>query len=126
MALLLLTLWLPATLHCELENAGVFAPHIDCHHSDTCGSDHSKPTCHGESHGSIEEDAYKSSFDTVKVPVPVLTTLSCLCRLMEITPETIIVRRISPARSDVPPELAPSWQFTLRAAPAPRSPGYLA
>lgn len=124
-ALLLLTLWLPATLHCELESAHLLAPHVDCHHTDTCGSEHQEPLCHGESHGAIEDSAYKSGVDTVKVSAPTLTALACLCCLTEITPETIIVRMISPARSDVPPELAPTWQFISRAAPIARAPGYL-
>lgn len=127
-ALLLLALWLPATLHGSLETAGILAPHTDCHHSGNCDSENQDANCHSESHGSIDEGSYKPSFANanVKAPAPILSVLTTLNDLTEITPQTIIVGMISPARTDAPPELAPTWQFITRAAPSPRAPGTLA
>ncbi len=123
-ALLLLTLWLPATQHCGLEAAGIVGSTIDCHEADGCDSTTEQAACDLDNCQSIEDAAYKAQQTYVQLAAPV--ELTCLCCLNVISPEMIIVRLISPARSDVPPELAPSWQFTSRAAPSPRAPGYLA
>lgn len=125
-AVLLLAIWLPVTQHCGLEAAGLLVTAIDCHDTSDCASDHDQTTCGTDGCQIVEDGSYKSNLDTLTLLPPVLSALTCLCCLHDITPETIIVSLISPARSDAPPELAPTWQFTSRAAPSPRAPGYLA
>lgn len=123
--LLLLALWLPATQHCGLEAAGLMASSIECHDSEQdCDSPQPPKACESDNCDLIEDAVYKAKQTELVLTAPVI--VSCLCCLTEITPETIVVRMISPARSDAPPELAPTWQFTSRAAPSPRAPGYLA
>ncbi|MCF7761324.1 MAG: hypothetical protein K9M98_12560 [Cephaloticoccus sp.] len=125
-ALLLLVLWLPATQHCGLEAAGAWVSPGDCHDTSTCESPHNQSSCGDDNCEFLEDSAYRSSFDSLKISAPDLTVLACLCCLHDITPETIVVPMISPARTDVPPELALTWQFTTRAAPSPRAPSFLA
>lgn len=108
-ACVLLALWLPATLHCSLEQAGLLGEKDGC--VDRCATDN----C-----GVLETGLLKLTTDTVKVPAP--SVLTCLCCLREITPETIIVPLVSPERTNSPPELAGTWQFAVRAAPPPRAP----
>jgi hypothetical protein len=123
-ALLLLALWLPVTQHCDLQAAGVLASPSDCHEAADCPPEHQQKSCESDNCQTVESSALQNSFTKLKLTAP--TALVCLCCLHDITPATISVRLISPAQTDVPPELAPTWQFTTRAAPAPRAPGYLA
>ncbi|MBE36111.1 MAG: hypothetical protein CMI16_11265 [Opitutaceae bacterium] len=123
--LLLLTLWLPATQHCGLEAAGLMPSSMECHDSDQdCDAPKPQTACESDNCELIEDAVYKAKQNRVELAAPMIQ--SCLCCLTKISPETIIVRMISPARSDVPLEMAPSWQFISRAAPIARAPGYLA
>ena len=97
---------------------------MDCHDAADCDDQDQSATCNLDNCQSIEDTAYKAKQTYVQLTTPV--ELACLCCLNVISPETIIVRMISPARSDVPPELAPLWAFTSRAAQSPRAPGILA
>lgn len=119
-ALLLLALWLPATQHCGLEAAGWLDVNADCHAQADCRDGHDKAACDADNCQSVESGAYKSQPHLLKVPAPVV--LACRCCLHVISPETIVVPLVSPARTNPPPELAPSWRFIARAAPAPRAP----
>lgn len=119
-ALLLLALWLPATQHCGLEAAGVIAASVDCHEPSDCTSPHAQSHCATDNCDLVENTAYKTSLGTLKIAAP--SVLTCLCCLHEITPETIVVPLISPARTNTPPELAPTWRFVARAAAMPRAP----
>jgi hypothetical protein len=123
-ALLLLALWLPATQHCGLEAAGVLTSAVECHDAASCDEPQGTSPCDLDNCQSIEDAAYKAKQTYVQLSTPV--ELACLCCLNAITPKTIIVSMITPAQTDAPPELAPSWQFTTRAAPAPRAPSILA
>lgn len=119
-ALLLLALWLPVTQHCGLEAAGVLGSEAECHISGDCEADHAKAPCDADNCQSVEDGAYKPSFSPRLVTGP--SVLACLCCLRVISPETIVVPLVSPARTNPPPELTPSWQFIARAAPSPRAP----
>jgi len=122
-ALLLLALWLPATQHCGLEAAGIVGSAIDCHDAGSCDPETEQTACDLDNCQTIEDATYKAKQIYVQLAAPV--ELACLCCLDVISPKTIIVSLLSPARSDAPPELAPSWQFATRAAPAPRAPSIL-
>jgi hypothetical protein len=108
-AWLLVVLWLPATLHCSLEQAGLLGGDEAC--AESCATDNCDV---------LESGLFKSTTAVLKVPAP--TALTCLCCLNEITPETIVVPPLSPEGTVSPPELARTWQFTARAAPPPRAP----
>ena len=109
-ACLLLALWLPATLHCALEQAGLLRADTAC--IDQCLSDNCDQ---------LENGLY-NKFASVALKAPTFAPLLCLCCLNEITPETIIVPLLSPERTSCPPELPRSWQFVSRAAPLPGAP----
>jgi len=120
-ALLLLALWLPATQHCGLEAAELWDAPRDCH-AVPCEAGHDQSTCEMDSCQFVEDSAYRSTFDGLKLSAPILNQLTCWCCLHEITPTTIVVPLISPAQTNAPPELAPTWQFIARATGSPRAP----
>ena len=117
-ALLLLVLWLPATLHCALEVGSPFDS------TATCCSD--KPAavgddpCATDNCAVLETQLVRPDGDDLVVPAPV--ALACLGCLTEITPEMIFVPTVAPERTPCPPELARTWHFVARAALSPRAP----
>lgn len=106
---LLLAVWLPATLHCQIEAAGVDFHWLGCH-------DHESGPCADDPRHALEQQAYKSGSpnDGVIVAPPV----GCACQLCA----PVELKVVSPFRSStppVPPELAAGWRFLARAvAPA--------
>ncbi|MBL9189793.1 MAG: hypothetical protein JNK23_20090 [Opitutaceae bacterium] len=116
-ALLLLSLWLPATMHCALEAAGINIALL-CHDHETQAATESHCTddaCHA-----IEGEAY-TPVSLVKLVGEV--TLCVVALLPD--PSELPDARISPERTDVPRELGRSWQFITRAAPPARAPSAL-
>ncbi len=111
-ALLLATLWLPATLHCALEEAGVIgAAACDVDQADPCAQDNCT---------TVEATHYKSSEILTAVAAP--TLFVCLDLAELIPTETIIVPLVSPERSDCPLEVPRTWHFVTRAALPARAP----
>lgn len=116
-AVLLLSLWLPATLHCTLEAAGLEIAFV-CHDHETpaaaanhCADD----ACHAI------EDASFTVFSLTKLVGT--ATLSVVALLPE--PLELPADGVRPERTDVPRELQRSWQFSTRAAPPARAPSRL-
>ncbi|MET0262076.1 MAG: hypothetical protein ABW223_04210 [Rariglobus sp.] len=117
---LLAVLWLPATMHCGLEAAGVF----DHGHADT---DHGcAVACSADACANVEDGNYKTPSGALKIPAPVLTL--CVFQLIDLLPENrdVVMVTVSPERSDPPPELACTWQFTARTALLPGAPSFVA
>lgn len=113
-ALVLVALWLPATLHCDLEAAGLEIG-VLCHDHDTpeaAAAHCSDDACHA-----IEDAAYTAVVLTKLVGV---ISFSVLALLPE--PPDLPAATLSPASTDVPLEVPRSWQFTTRAAPPARAP----
>lgn len=117
--LLLLALWLPAALHCRLEAAGLM-PDANCctetHHdapADSCADDACEVA---------EGEFTKPSSSTLAAPAPALCAcLLCFTQIsppLELTPPVRAVSDLAAA----PPEIARTWHFVARAAPAPRAP----
>ncbi len=123
-ALLLVSLWLPATLHCDLEAAGL----------DTlfpCADDAAAQTgtcCKGDAAARdacdlVEGAAFKPAPNTATLPPPVLR--SDLLTLLLTPPPSLDVEVVPAAvtdRSVAPPEVARTWHFVARAAPPSRAP----
>lgn len=114
-SLLALALWLPATQHCALEQAGLIANTCPDHFSE--GSSLDKDGC-----SSVESAAYKPAGNTFKVPAPSL--LACVCFLC-LQPAPLV----SVEGSQLPGELVQrsesriaAWHFVRRAAPLPGAP----
>jgi hypothetical protein len=113
----MVALWLPVTLHCATDQAGLFeAKPVCCDDEKENGSDKS---C-AERCSFLDADAQAAPNNLAKAQAPVL--LACLSSLIEWVSETPIVPQISPVRSESPPELPRTWQFVTRAAPLPRAP----
>lgn len=116
MAWLLLALWVPATAHCQLENA--FALLVCCDHADA--TPHQDADCKTDACATVESGAYRSETPpSLGLPPAFLFTLM----VAEITAEPL-----APPPSDFvatalsPPELPRGWQFSLRAALPVRAP----
>jgi hypothetical protein len=112
----LLALWLPATLHCKLEAAGVFAEHCtDAGSSgDTGCTDDACPT--------IEDALYKDSAAKLMVAAPAECHVGDVCAPLLALDRLAVEPALSPIRHVPPLELRVAWQFLTRAAPPARAP----
>lgn len=115
-ALLLLALWLPATLHCDLETAGIdLAGHGD-HHADAS-------PCATDACEIVEDGDYAKTTALARaLPPTAAWQLSLL-----IAPAPMDPAECQPAAPpDGPPELEAlrrTWQFVQRTALPARAPG---
>jgi hypothetical protein len=119
-ALLLALVWLPATLHCGLEAAGLLEHADACCHGEH--ADAAKPThCGVAGCGVVESGDYQPSYSLLKVSAPV--AVICFSSLIELTAclpgEPAIV---APEKAESPLEIRRTWQFLARAALSPRAP----
>jgi hypothetical protein len=116
-AWLLLAVWLPATLHCRMEMAGLGeAPHDSCCTGVTAdsGSD-----CVGDSCANIENSLIKDSAPELHLAAPItLCPLCCAALVRAVRIEPVL----SPERHAPPLALKVAWQFIERAAPPARAP----
>jgi hypothetical protein len=122
-ACLLAVLWLPATLHCGLETAGLLLHEHGIESADSgCAT-----ACEKESCSTLEDGAYKKASDPIKVSAPSLAL--CITQLvLDVAVETAAesAPSVSPYTTDSPPELARTWQFTVRTALPARAPSLIA
>lgn len=113
LAVMLLGLWLPATLHCSLEAAGLIA--TQC--ADDCGdASHDDDGC-----GVVERGLYKSSTPLVKISAPEILRLAFLFQPSPAA-ESVAPARFSAEFVSEPQTLRRTWQFIQRAAPPCRAP----
>jgi hypothetical protein len=111
-AMTVLALWIPATSLCLMENAGWLAK------NDGCCDDQSStvlPCCALASAAYKIEDGRSATVSPAQ-QIPLLTDLA---HLDQPVPQQFARVRQSGVS---PPELSTSWQFSSRAAPAPRAP----
>lgn len=118
-ALLLATLWLPASLHCELEAADIhFLTHEHDHHDSAA---HDQGTGTDDAHHAFKDAPVTAGKPVTKLLLPAqaqsLGLLTCLA-----TPWDNPTLVLSPERHPPPPELRVAWQFLSRAAPPARAP----
>jgi hypothetical protein len=111
-AMTVLAFWMPATSFCLMENAGWLVKNNGC-----CSDQPSEmaPCC------TLASATYKTD-ESRSATAPSPAQLSALCidfSELDSSPKQLA----SAAESGVsPPELLTSWQFSSRAAPAPRAP----
>ena len=119
-ALALLTLWMPATQHCDLEAAGLIATHTDANENVDCGTSHTP--CPSENCQVIEDGGYKPSGTLAKVSSPSL--LACVFSLC-LQPAALdaVHESVTPvvAREN-PLSWVPTRHFVRGAAPLSRAP----
>ncbi|MDF3058748.1 MAG: hypothetical protein K0R17_2963 [Rariglobus sp.] len=120
-ACLLAVLWLPATLHCGLETAGLWLHEHGLESADTgCAESCEKDNC-----ALVEDGAFKNVTHVAKVNAPVLAL--CVTQLVLVSTATEAaapLSSVSPDTTDSPPELARTWQFIARTALLPGAPSY--
>ena len=120
-ACLLAVLWLPATLHCGLETAGLLIHEHGIESADTgCAT-----ACENDSCALVEDGAFKNATGVTKVNAPVLAL--CVTQLVLISAaseEVELLSSVSPDTTYSPPELARTWQFIARTALLPGAPSY--
>ena len=126
-AVALLALWLPATLHCDLEAAGLDIAFV-CHdhdHADDHGHSHPTPDpadhCDGDACHTLEGTAINPT-SVVKL---VGEATFFLITLLPTPPENP-VDRLCPERTDVPPEFVQGWRFVERCSAESAAPPVLA
>jgi hypothetical protein len=117
-SLLLLALWLPATLHCDLEAAGLH--HLwGCHDEAASETGHNHSSDH-EFHP-VEDGAFNPATPFLRAAPPLTLSLGTVMADVFGTaarpPAAIEYPRIRP-----PPGLSAAWQFIERAAPTARAP----
>jgi hypothetical protein len=110
LACLLLALWLPATLHCALQEAGVLRETKTC-------TDH----CVLDNCGQLET-GLPAKFTSVALQAPAFVPVLFAWRPGAFAPDLAFVAELPRLRITCPPELARTWQFTVRAAPLPGAP----
>ena len=123
--LLVLALWLPCTMHCALEAAGIPLPECCPHASADDPSPGGSPAdpcqdCHVCS--TIESGAYLKQDSSVAV-TPLPAALSCWVMLAG--PAAPVMSTIPPRWDVFRPEAPPSWRFVERVAMSPRAPSSL-
>ncbi len=126
-ALLLLALWLPATMHCDLEAAGLDAlahgghgDHAD-HGSSPCQNDCATDSCH-----TVEGYSFTKAVNPLRaLPPPVLT----LCSLLLLVPPAPLEPGMAAPREGADDTdllvLHRTWSFAHRAALPARAPDRL-
>ncbi len=117
-AFVLLALWLPATLHCDLEAAGVeLIPE-----SSACEDQCVKDTC-----PTVEGISYTKETTLLKVLPPLVPT-ACLC-LLDLSPPLLTEQNSTGKCGETPPAvevLDHTWPFARRAALPARAPADIA
>jgi len=122
-ALLLLALWLPATLHCDLEAAELWVEHDD-HAADSCcqasGQGCAKDTC-----DTLEGSAVRTSDTFTRAPLPVPFVCLCLIDILPVEAESLVSPVPIQTRMEQALAWVPSVHFARRAAPLSRAPSSL-
>lgn len=119
-AFALLALWLPATMHCALEAAGINSA-APCTEGCRSTDHHDVPR---DACDVVESGAFKPAADTATILPPAL--LACrLCFVFLTAPTASLPPPVGVSDRIVsPPEVARTWHFTARAALPARAPSF--
>lgn len=107
----LLAIWLPATLHCQIEAAALLPAGEECCQHDAQG-------CADTVCPSVEQNLIK---DTMPVTAPAALEggTDHFCALPDLVRLAQVAAIVFPSEAAPPPELAVGWQFSVRTvAPA--------
>ena len=119
-ALLLVALWLPATLHCQLEGLGLDAI-FACADQPVDPAHSADGDCADDGCQTLEEGQFalsKSKIDPAILPVFACACVSCFMPVVPPSPAP----EISAPRQDEMLPMQRTWQFARRAAPPARAP----
>ena len=119
-SLIILAIWLPATLHCKLENLPGLSFLICC--SDEDATPHQEDDCDTDGCAWVESALYKTP-DNGPLVAPVVLVLSAFVAAPD---DKELAEPESNFRLNLfPPELPQNWHFSRRAAPQPRAPSFV-
>jgi hypothetical protein len=121
--LVLVALWLPATLHCQLKAVGLVWTPAHADKADCCAA--GQP-CDRDGCNSIEKSTYKFGDTDSKATLPDFTTGLCLLCLLclAVLLSGALTLKVN-ERLDQLSGWIQNWQFVRRAAPPPRAPSML-
>jgi hypothetical protein len=124
-AVLLLALWLPATLHCDLEAAELWIEHDDAHAAvpDSCCD--AGLGCTHDACDTLEGSAVKSSDSFARAPLPVPFVCLCLINVLPVEAVSLVSPVPIQARIDQALDWVPTVHFARRAAPLSRAPSFV-
>ena len=115
----LVALWLPVTLHCRLEAAGL-------HDTDDCCAGEQAADvagdCKDDACPTVEDTLFKESSQALQVAAPSATDCFACLALVALERDLRAAPTLSPPRHGPPFELKVAWQFLSRAAPPARAP----
>lgn len=112
-ALVVLALWLPTTVHCNLEA-------LLSWQAETCCGDHAEKPSAPVDHCGVEDGSYRMTTASVVVAAPDL--LLCWCGQVVWAAPAVEATAPAPDFSESPPGLTRTWQFVERAALPARAP----
>lgn len=124
LALLLLGLWLPCTMHCQAEALGWLGSNSSCCEQGHAG-DSSAPDCADcATCSAIEFGGYSLPQKVSLAPILLVIALDAAPDWFALAPEP--AAQVLPAPDSPPQLLRQSWSFRCRTALAPRAPSRLA
>ncbi len=112
----LVLLWVPVTVHCDLEFLGLSEEHCDsgdCSAGEACAED----LC-----AQVEDGAYRPVDHDLRVFAPEMMACSCLLCVEQVLSRLETIVETPPPAWETPRDWVVAWQFTRRAAPSPRAP----
>jgi hypothetical protein len=121
-ALLLATLWLPATVHCQLETLGLDAL-FACAGDDGVAHADGKG-CTDDGCQTIESGQVAVTKSRIEVAAPALFACASLFCLFEVSAPDVASEFVAPRQDETLP-LRRTWQFDRRAALPARAPDSL-
>jgi len=124
-AVLMLALWVPVTMHCGLESLTGSEFLSCCPHDDAESQPaHQDNDCETDSCATVESGFYKVEDDPALTPALVLAVCFLGCDFLA-EPPNDSTQQFLPVSSS-PPELPRFWQFSYRTALPPRAPSLVA
>ena len=124
MAALLALVWLPVVNHCDLEQ--LTGLELLACHGTSDSAPHQGNDCETDSCAVVESGHYKIEDQSTSVPVQILAPGFLLASASSEQIAAALPPAQRPATAHSQPGLSQDWQFTLRAAPAPRAPSAFA
>jgi hypothetical protein len=121
-ALALAALWVPVSVHCQLEQVPGLEFLSCCPHEDAAPNQ--DDDCAGDACSVIESGLYKLEEQQASLPAPDFGDLEFASSSFDhaLTP---VEASCVPARGTAPPEYCRVWQFTSRTALPPRAPSFV-
>jgi hypothetical protein len=121
LVLALVALWLPATLHCQLEELPGLQFLACCDHDET--APHQDDDCRTDSCAMVEDGLYKTN-DSKVTAAPMVARLT-IAPTFTLPTDPQSAGLEGHLATDKSPELPVTWQFSRRTALPPRAPSFV-